>query len=157
MEPVIPAAAGSGCSAPDLVFGRRDQAGPLHDRPELVRWEQADPGSRFDLVKGDRAENPRVAGVVPVVAHHEVMVGGNQLAVGIAVIGWPVRGTHPGVVLWKVRLLELAAIDEDPPAADPDPLAGQPDHPFDEVLRVVEGVLQDDDVASRWSREAKVD
>ena len=94
--------------------------------------------------------------MIAVVAHHEVAARWDHRSVGIGGVGRPIRLADPGVVGREIRLLQLASIDEHLSVSNQEAFAGQADYSLDEVLRVVEGILEDHDVPARRSGEAKV-
>src|SRR5581483_501689 len=123
--------------------------------PSLNRDPRGRPVGRDHLADQvparDRAPLARVAGAVPVVAHHEVLPL-RDLPRRVAERVAPVR--------LHVRLVELLAVDVDVPVPLLPGLPGQPDQPLHEHaaraadLRRLRRGVEDDDVAALRAPEA---
>ena len=85
----------------------------------------------------DRPPVPAVTGVGPVVAHDEVVVGGNP--VGAGQVGAVARRAGDGDPLFGGRepaLVEALPVDVDVATREGDDIAREPDDPLDEVVHL---------------------
>src|SRR5438309_11943752 len=108
----------------------------------MVKRQDANPGTRFDVVDADRAEGAGVAGMVAVVAHDEVAISWDDAAWIAAAGSRPAVLSHPGVVRNKIRPVEQVAVDVDVGADDSHLLAGQSDDALYDILGLVESTLE---------------
>src|SRR5438309_5649885 len=108
----------------------------------MVKRQDANPGTRFDVVDADRAEGAGVAGMIAVVAHDEVAISWDDAAWIAAAGSRPVVLSHPGVVRIQIRLVEQVAVDVDVGADDAHLLAGQSDDALYVILGLSKGLLR---------------
>ena len=85
-------------------------------------------GAAVDITIGDRAEDARVVGADAVIAHDEVIVGGDAHGAKIAQV-FVLRG--------NVRLGDDFAVDKDGALADFYGFAGEADDALDERFRTI--------------------
>lgn len=102
-------------------------------------------GAAIDESALDGTEHARVVGADTVVAHNEVTIPWNANGPEVAEV-FVLRG--------YVRFLNGAAVHVNDALADFDFLARQTDDPFDEGLRAVEGIPENDDVTALDGLEA---
>src|SRR5256885_10220057 len=110
---------------------------------DLAKGPDTDLGLTKDRVQLDRSETARVAGMVSVVAQHEVLARWDELVL---------PGCRPVVVvrpfLRQVGLAQDLTVDINHAVGDVDPLARQCDDALDEVATGFIRRLEYDDVAA---------
>src|SRR5256886_10181906 len=130
-------------SVRSIGSGTRGESRLGAEQADLAQRPDADLGFSKDGVELDWAETARVAGMVSVVAEHEVLIGWNQLIL---------PGRRPVVVvgpfLGQVGLAQHLPVDVDHAVGDVDALARQRDDPLDEIAAGFIRGLEYDDVAA---------
>ena len=107
-------------------------------------WPINDKGSTFDRIPGNKAPEPAVIAMVPIVAHHEVMFfrDNDRAEFIVARISPPLFLIHVETVI----VFKSLPVDQNLPAVNLYSVSGQADDTFDEVFTWIHRVNKNDNI-----------
>jgi hypothetical protein len=112
---------------------------------EVVDGPIGKDGAAINVLGSDWAEDPRIVGTDAMVAHDEIAAGGQSGGTVVADVG---------VLRRDVRLGDFAAVDVNDAATNFDGFSGQSDDPLDERFGTIQGIPEDNYVATIDGLEA---